>query len=296
MKVSVIIPTYGRSDFLHKAVHSVLEQSYSEIELIIVDDNGAGTPNQRSNEQFIKDLNSAMVSYIPLPQNRGGSHARNVGAFHSSGDFICFLDDDDEFLPEKISKQVELLSKRSDFVACYTNHIRINHVTNKRYATNSRMQGDLRKALLLFQVDLCGGSTLMVRRTAFNELEGFVENLKRNQDYEFVTRLSHLGPIGVVEEPLTIINTHRGSNRLHKFSEVENNRLRYINVVEFVIRSLSEEDQKLVFDNNYMFLLIEAIKLHSLRGVLKYFSKCGFSIDIIKKLMKKTTNYIKKRL
>ena len=97
--VSIIIPTYKGYDTLGRSVKSVLEQSYKNIEIIIVDDNGEGSENQIKTEDVLKSfLVDERVKYIKHKKNLNGSAARNTGFRHSNGEFIAFLDDDDEFL------------------------------------------------------------------------------------------------------------------------------------------------------------------------------------------------------
>lgn len=121
--VTVIIPTYSRPKFLPRAIESVLSQTYPEIEIIVVDDNGEGTENQKYTEELIRNyIDNKQVVYLKHDKNKNGSAARNTGFKYSHGDYIAFLDDDDQFLPTKIEKQVEKLEHSSANVgACYCN-------------------------------------------------------------------------------------------------------------------------------------------------------------------------------
>lgn len=111
--VSVIIPTYKRSDYLLQTIESVLNQTYSSIEIIVVDDNGFGTVFQKETYNKLKSLIvSNKIIYIPHDTNKNGSAARNTGFKASKGEYINFLDDDDELMPDKIEKQVHILSQK----------------------------------------------------------------------------------------------------------------------------------------------------------------------------------------
>lgn len=103
-KVSIIVPTYKRSNSLHKTVISILAQTYPNIEIIIVDDNGIENITEQKNTkkqiEILKEKHN-IIKYISLPNNSGAAIARNEGIRHASGELISFLDDDDTYHPEK---------------------------------------------------------------------------------------------------------------------------------------------------------------------------------------------------
>ena len=114
--VSVIITTYERGSELKRALISVISQTYQNIEIIIVDDNTKDTYSQTI-KNIIKDCGDQRIKYIKNPKNLGGAMSRNAGIKNARGEFIAFLDDDDEYLPEKIEKQLALFDKTSDKTA-----------------------------------------------------------------------------------------------------------------------------------------------------------------------------------
>lgn len=110
--VSVIIPTYGRSLLLKRAIFSVLEQDYKNVEVIVVNDNKKDSIDYISTITVMKEFDSfSNIVFISSGENVGGSEARNIGIKHSNGKYITFLDDDDYFYKDKIRKQVEHLIK-----------------------------------------------------------------------------------------------------------------------------------------------------------------------------------------
>lgn len=268
--VSIIIPTYGRALRLVETVRSVLSQDYEDIEVIIVDDNGEGQDDQIATQKELHTIGDPRIKYIILDKNHGGSYARNRGVDSSNGEYICFLDDDDLFEPQKTRKQVEYLNAHPTMVGCFCDHIRRFEETGKEIRYHSPYSGRMLKELLLFKVDACSGSTLMVRRSAFFSLQGFQEDLRRNQDYEFITRLNFIGEIGLIPEPLVIINTHSGSNRLPNFRGIEYNRTLYLKTIKHIIQAQTKEIQYEVHYTNTLFLFISAIKTRSLSGMAKY--------------------------
>lgn len=107
-KVSVIIPTYKRSEYLQRAIESVLKQIYLNIEIVVVDDNIPGSDFRLKTERTMeKYSNNPQIIYLKNDKNLGGALARNEGIFKATGDYITFLDDDDIYLPNKIELQLK---------------------------------------------------------------------------------------------------------------------------------------------------------------------------------------------
>lgn len=104
--VSVIIPTYRRGGFLPRAIESVLTQTYENVEVVVVDDNGAGSEDSRRVGEILGELRDGRVRLIVNEKNLGGARARNAGIGAARGEYITFLDDDDVYLPDKIALQV----------------------------------------------------------------------------------------------------------------------------------------------------------------------------------------------
>ena len=110
-KVSVIIPTYKRSEAVMTAVQSVLTQTYQDIEVIVVDDNLAESDHRSRTSALFADHLADRVKYLMNPRNMGGALARNVGIEHAVGQFITFLDDDDVYKPDKVGIQVKAMEE-----------------------------------------------------------------------------------------------------------------------------------------------------------------------------------------
>lgn len=190
--VSVIIPTYSRPDNICRAIDSVLRQTYPNIEIIVVDDNGEGTECQIMTEKQLKQyIDKNLIIYIKHFVNKNGSAARNTGYRVCKGEYVNFLDDDDILLPNKISKQVEILQRYTEYGATYCNSIikRVQNLTNRLLVVNTvyRESGDLCKEYLLDKVKF-NTSTILFKRSVIDELNGFDESFKRHQDYEFMVR------------------------------------------------------------------------------------------------------------
>jgi glycosyltransferase involved in cell wall biosynthesis len=115
-KVSVIIPTYGIPDRLEKTIQSVLNQTYSDLELIVVDDNNPDTENRRLTTKIVQSVQNQdeRLIYICHEKNKNGSAARNTGIRAARGEYISLLDSDDEYTPERIERCINALTNSRD--------------------------------------------------------------------------------------------------------------------------------------------------------------------------------------
>ena len=104
--ISVIIPTYNRADFIGRAIESVLDQTYQDFEIIVIDDG-----SKDNTENIVKSFDDTRITYIRLKDNKGAAVARNTGIGTARGKFIAFQDSDDEWLPQKLAKQMEVFEK-----------------------------------------------------------------------------------------------------------------------------------------------------------------------------------------
>lgn len=244
--VSVIIPTYSRPKFLPRAIESVLVQTYPNIEVIVVDDNGDGTENQKYTESLIRDyIDNAQITYIKHDKNRNGSAARNTGFKHSHGDYIAFLDDDDQFLPTKIEKQVCRLDELSeDYGACYCNWAWYDG--NRLKKVNKKLgEGNLVESMLLMENYICGGSSLLIKSSVYKELNGFDESFRRHQDWELLIRFFRKYKIALVNEVL--LHIHIESRVFTSNPKIiEEARLKYLETFKQDINSCTQANKILM--------------------------------------------------
>lgn len=193
MLVSVIIPTFKRSDFLLKTIDSVFKQTYSPIEIIVVDDNGFGSEFQKATQYKLQNLiDDNKIIYIPHEVNKNGSAARNTGFRVSKGEYVNFLDDDDVLMPEKIERQVKFLETQSSEIGATYCNSRLVFRTRftgrvKTINTNYVAEGNLIKEYLENEIHF-NTSSLLFRRSVIEELNGFDESYRRHQDYELLLR------------------------------------------------------------------------------------------------------------
>ncbi|WP_092066134.1 glycosyltransferase family 2 protein [Desulfonauticus submarinus] len=196
MLVSVIIPTYNRASFLKDAVLSVLEQTYTNLELIIVDD--GSTDDTSSVVSRIKDKR---LRYF-YQENKGVAAARNFGLSLAKGDIISFLDSDDYWLPTKLEKQVNFLQQTNFCVVqCLEKWIRKGKLVNKKRKHFMPAGWFWEKAL---EMCLIGPSCVLLYKQVFDEIGLFDENFVACEDYELWLRLLLHYPVGIVPEELVV--------------------------------------------------------------------------------------------
>ncbi len=204
MSISVIIPTYNRSDFLDSAVQSVVDQTFPCSELVIIDD-GSNDDTGIKVKKLTHRLHIPVKYYFQ--ENRGAAAARNTGIKMASSDFLCFLDSDDRYMPEKLSLQITAM-QQNDHLISHTREIwfRREKLLNQKRKHQPRDGYIFRECL-----DMCavGMSTVMVRRSLFDKYGYFDETLPCCEDYDFWLRVSVNEEFFLVPKQLTIKNGGR---------------------------------------------------------------------------------------
>lgn len=246
--VSVIITTYKGSKSIRTAVMSVLNQTYKNIEIIVVDDNGAGTEEQKKTETILQYfINNYNIVYFKHEINSNGSVARNTGAKNASGKWLAFLDDDDIYLSEKIAKELELIkSMNVDMTVCGGYYINKKGIGYKSEISNS---SDLLVNYLTEKV-LFNTSTILIRKDVFFDVHGFDESFKRHQDWEFCTRIISSYQVGIVSTPL--IAKYSFNRNIASNGQVAENYLNHFFDERGKILSKLEDSQRVrIFDYQY---------------------------------------------
>lgn len=211
-KVSVIIPTHNRPELLPRAIRSVFAQTFQDFELIVVD---VGVVKRASAavEEFANDPRFHYIKH--LTELHGGA-ARNIGARLAKGEYLAFLDDDDEWLPEKLEKQVIAFHQTTPDVGfCFTELIENDGSDKKRSRIMLSGVADYRE-IILRSFSLAITSTLMVRRDVFEQCGGFDESLPSHQEPELLIRITRIYKGLSIPVPLVRMDTtpheHIGSN------------------------------------------------------------------------------------
>ena len=195
-KVSVIVPTYKRPTNLQTAINSVLEQDYSDFEILIINDNGEDSPYNAETDKVIEALKlrdpMGRIRYIKHTENRNGAAARNTGIMRARGEFISLLDDDDMYLPNRLSDCIDRLEGTNNrYGAAYCGFLGWNSPKNNE---DRYKEGDLTKELLLldYMKHYLHTNTATYKNDAVFALNGFDESYRRHQDLEFNLRFFEL--------------------------------------------------------------------------------------------------------
>lgn len=193
-KVTAVISTFNRANLVGRAIESVINQTYRNMEIIVVDDHSTD-----NTEEVVRGFGESRVHYIRHEKNKGGSAARNTGIKTATGEYIAFLDDDDEWVENKIERQLQYVQ---DFgaVVCRAFIPSRNRMTQlyKKVTVNPR---DLRKGFIFG----CGTSILLARADIL-KVTLFDENLASSQDWDILVRLAGKCKIAYINEPLVRFN------------------------------------------------------------------------------------------
>jgi glycosyltransferase involved in cell wall biosynthesis len=219
-KVSVIIPTRNRAHVLRRSIESVLAQTVDSLELIVVDD-----ASDDDTESVVKAINDPKVRYVRCDCHRGAPAARNAGIRLARGQYLAFHDSDDEWLPNKLDRQLELIERRAPFadvVTCGTIRTRPDGRERIAIAASETLSYD---SLLAFGEPFWGGPTILVRRTAATCQVFFDESLPAGQDWDYVVRLAQVARVVSVREPLVKVGRVAGDRVSTQLKKLEGRKL-----------------------------------------------------------------------
>lgn len=209
--VSIVIPAYNREATVQTAIESVLRQTFTDFEIVVVDDCSIDATIARASA--VPDPRIRVVSH---DRNRGASAARNTGIRAARGRWVAFQDSDDEWLPLKLEKQMErLAAPGADFVAAYCGMMVLGLPESRRNDTRTRpaleyvpyrhidlVEGDILPTLL--ECNVVSTQTLVARHDALEKIGGFDETFRALNDWDCVLRLAQVGSFACVDEPLVV--------------------------------------------------------------------------------------------
>ncbi len=198
-KVSVIIPTYNREKTILRALQSVLDQTYTNLEVLVIDDGSTD-----STADIVNSISDERVKYIVLEKNGGPSNARNVGVQLAGGEWIAFQDSDDSWHKDKLEVQMAYAKEHPEYAMIYCMY-NMNFKDGRTIVVPSKplpevMEGDVLKTLLVKNV--VGAPTVLIKKKDFLTVGGFDTSYKALEDWEFALRFAMIYKIGFVQEPL----------------------------------------------------------------------------------------------
>ena len=212
--VTVIITTYKRPDLLRRSISSVLNQTYSNLQIVVVNDD---PETCYSNTDFTAWADTRL-QFINQSVNKGVSFARNTGLNHSLGDFICFLDDDDIWLADKVEKQLLILAKTPHYIGftyCWSHVLdAFNNITSH---ISPVVTGNIFDQMLL-RPCIPNISTVMIKSYVLKEVCGFEVSLMRGNDSDFLRKLSFFYHVIPTQEFLVYYSDSDLHQRITNFS------------------------------------------------------------------------------
>jgi len=214
--VSVIVPTHNRCALLGKTIRSILEQTYTLIELIVVSDGSTDdTP------AVIASFSDPRLIFLQRPPSGRPSVPRNQGIAAASGELIALCDDDDLWRPDKLARQVRLLVSNPAIGLCYTNTatLRNGEIANPRRLGPGECVKNFSELILRNYI---ANSSVVARKAVFDKVGVFDEDpsLSPFDDYEMWLRIAYYFPIAYLDEPLVEYRVH-DSNIVAGFAERE---------------------------------------------------------------------------
>jgi len=210
--ISAIITTCRRdAGMVGRAVSSVLNQTHRRIELIVVDDSPADFPGRDEVGAIVASFDDPRARYLRHAVNQGACAARNTGLAHAVGQYVAFLDDDDEWLPEKLEKQLAKFREAGDacgLVGCGS--IYVNEAAGTRRVRKARFVRGMVFDQLILENFIGSTSYPLIRRACIDACGGFDPLMKSAQDYELWLRIAKKYPIDFVDEPLVVYHMGAG--------------------------------------------------------------------------------------
>ena len=271
-KVSIVIPTYKRAENLERAIKSCLNQTYKNIEIIVVDDNVPDSEYAKSTKE--KVMKYPEVIYVKNERNMGGALARNEGIKRATGEFIAFLDDDDEFLPTKIEKQLARYEEVNDdkccMIYCYGNVIDGDKVTTfKNDVEGCPLYEDLLN-------NIAGTPYWFSPKDKLESVGGF-DDYRCCQEGHLLLKLLNKGyTVYRVPEILLNVYAHSSSDGsgIRNFSPqyIEGAKLFADKCVE-TSKVLTKKQQKNIMQNRYYWIFNIYCETHNKEGMKEYFKK-----------------------
>lgn len=203
--ISVIIPTYNSDRYICEAIDSVLCQTYTDYEVIVIDDGSTDDTGRIIADRY------PMVRYY-LVENRGAASARNLGISKAQGEFIAFLDADDRWLPAKLEKQVALFEADKTVGLVFTENVNFNEQGLLEFTANKRsrlMHGNIVRNIFVNSNVVT--STVMVRKSVFDHVGLFEEDLFVAEDDNMWMRICMKYGIALLDERLVQYRETKGS-------------------------------------------------------------------------------------
>lgn len=274
-KISVIIPAYGNPQFLKQSITSVLNQTFKDLELIIVDDNNPNTEARQMTEDLVAKFmqQDYRVKYLKHEKNMNGAVARNTGFTVAQGKYISLLDSDDEYTIDRLQKCFDVMESASETVAGVYTGCEFRR-SGKTYFTFTNVKdGNFLVETIACKFMFCTGSNIFIRKSVVDELNGFDTAFLRHQDYEFLVRVFEKYSLKAIREVLVIKNNENFNlPNLDKQIAIKK---QYLDKFQYIIRTLPYRDVNYIMHGNYINVAENAMAQNNFKVANEFYNKAS---------------------
>ncbi|HVX92880.1 MAG TPA: glycosyltransferase family 2 protein [Candidatus Dojkabacteria bacterium] len=266
--ITIITPVHNEQDGIKRAIQSVVNQTYTNWEMIIINDASTDDTSKVVRELIKKDRR---IRFEDLKNNVGGSAARNIGIKKARGEYVTFLDGDDEFLPNKLEEMLNFsLKGENKFCTVVADYFEESNNKLKRIIIPDVRNPIL--SLLTMEWHVASGSNLFIPKDLLNVIGLYSEKYPRHQDIEFLIRCLQKSKVAILHKQLTIIHGHK----MQMGPKVTNNTLKVQKIIEAKlmlfsdfkeeINKLNSSDKKRVYAKNWL----QISRLYAVDGNWKF--------------------------
>jgi glycosyltransferase involved in cell wall biosynthesis len=236
VKVSVILPTYNRARYIGDSIRSVISQTYTNIEIIVVDDG-----SNDDSGKIISSFQDSRIKYF-YQENQGRSVARNYALRIARGEYITFQDSDDLYLSNKIELQVNYLDTHPETAMVYTSAYCIDgEGITLNYKYEATVSGFIYKKIAFFLPVTITLPTVMARREVFDKVGGFDEKMHRFEDTDMWRRISKCYKIDAMHEYTCKLRTHEDNHLSNQLPE------KITAALDYYAKKILMEDKKISY-------------------------------------------------
>ncbi len=290
INASVIIPTFGTPSLLGNAVRSALNQSLEDIEVIIIDDNNPGTDERKLTEDLVNEYKVAdsRIRYIKHDRNKNGSAARNTGLAIARGKYVSLLDNDDEYYPDRLEKCFNKMEQCSNDIAGVYTGCKFRRGGKTYHIERKVKAGNYLRSTLACVFMFCTGSNIFIRKSVFDELNGFDEAFLRHQDYEFLVRVFKKYSLEAIPEVLVIKNNDNFN--LPNIEKIIDIKAQYLSKFAPIIKALEKKDQEYIYHKQSISIAEAALRTKRLQISREYYKRAeAYGSLTLKELIRKIT-------
>lgn len=273
--ISVVIPTFGIPQFLAKSICSVLNQTFKDLELIIVDDNNPNTEARQMTEDLVTKFmqQDYRVKYLKHEKNTNGAVARNTGFTVAQGKYISLLDSDDEYTIDRLQKCFDVMESASETVAGVYTGCEFRRSGKPYFTFTNVKDGNYLVETIACKFMFCTGSNIFIRKSVVDELNGFDAAFLRHQDYEFLVRVFEKYSLKAIREVLVIKN-NENFNLPNLDRQIAIKR-QYLDKFQYIIRTLPHGDVNYIMHGNYINVAENAMAQNNFKVANEFYNKAS---------------------